>query len=78
MLKYLHKNTQNFYKTIFKNFTGKTETGWKFTTPRLRMKSITPISPPPGENLELPSKCFFKFIRMDNSRVLRKDRRRLP
>jgi hypothetical protein len=56
MLGCLNKNTQFLYKAIFKNFTGKTETGWKFTTPRLRMKSITPITPPPGDNLELPSK----------------------
>ncbi len=46
----------NFYlKSLKINFfTGKTETGWKFTTPIIKMKSITPIYPPPGMNLEIP------------------------
>lgn len=44
-----------FYNTSFKLFTGKTETGWKFTTPTMKMKSITPLPEPPGDNLELPS-----------------------
>ncbi len=45
-----------FNSTSVKFFTGKTETGWKFTTPTMRMKSIKPIYPPPGDNLVIPSK----------------------
>ena len=60
-----YKNS-NFSKFKFymnslslKFFTGKTETGFKFTTPKLRMKSVKPIMPPPGDNLEIPSKYNF-------------------
>lgn len=35
------------------NFTGPTETGYKFTTPTLRMRKMTPVSPP-GHNLKAP------------------------
>jgi len=35
-------------------FTGKTESGFKFKTPTMRMKWVKPVFPPPGENLELP------------------------
>jgi hypothetical protein len=55
MLVSLFKN-RGFYKFPIKTFTGKTETGWKFTTPTLRMKRVTPIYPPPGYDLEIPSK----------------------
>jgi hypothetical protein len=41
-----------------KFFTGKTETGWKYTTPTMRMKSIKPIFPPPGDNLVIPRKLI--------------------
>ena len=60
-------NTQNFqlYANCVKFFTGKTETGFKFTTPKLRMKSVSPIFPPPGENLEIPSKIENNIFRMD-------------
>ncbi len=44
----------SFYSNLFKTFTGKTETGYKFKTPKLKMNNIKPI-PPPGLNLELPS-----------------------
>jgi hypothetical protein len=44
----------NFYKYTLRNFTGKTETGFKFTTPKMRMKSVQPIFPPPGDNLQIP------------------------
>jgi len=37
-----------------RNFTGKTETGWKFTTPTLKMIKIKPIFPPPGFSLKAP------------------------
>ncbi len=49
------QNNFLFYFKCIKNFTGKTETGFKFTTPKLRMKSVKPIYPPPGYNLEIPS-----------------------
>ena len=35
-------------------FTGKTESGFKFKTPKMRMKSITPVFPPPGLSLRPP------------------------
>ena len=47
----------NFYSNAIKSFTGKTETGYKFKTPDLKMRNIKPI-PPPGLNLEIPSKFF--------------------
>ncbi len=43
-----------FDKYNVKFFTGKTETGWKFTTPKMRMKKVRPIFPPPGMNLQIP------------------------
>jgi hypothetical protein len=55
----LNKNTFHsiqFYLNIVKYFTGKTETGFKFTTPKMRMKSVKPIFPPPGESLQIPSR----------------------
>jgi hypothetical protein len=51
-------NLLKFNSIQVKFFTGKTETGWKYTTPTMRMKSIKPIYPPPGENLVIPSKKF--------------------
>ena len=49
-------NFFNFNSIQMKFFTGKTETGWKFTTPTMKRKSITPVFPPPGENLVIPGK----------------------
>jgi len=46
-------NNNNLISLTSKNFTGKTETGWKFTTPIMKMKSCKPISPP-GDNLVIP------------------------
>ena len=37
-----------------RSFTGKTETGHKFTTPKLRMRYVNPIYPPPGLSLRAP------------------------
>lgn len=49
----------NFKKVIFRftlrNFTGETETGWRYTTPILRMRTSKPVFPAPGYNLELPN-----------------------
>lgn len=48
------------------NFTGKTETGHKFTTPYLTIRKLKPIYPPPGLNLKAPEgwtlKKFFEKI----------------
>ena len=33
---------------------GKTESGYKYKTPKLRMRCIQPIYPPPGLNLQIP------------------------
>lgn len=46
-------NTNKLFQLTLKNFTGKTETGWKFTTPTMKMKSCRPV-PPPGDNLVIP------------------------
>jgi len=56
IFKYEHKITNkfSFFNSPIKFFTGKTETGWNFTTPTLRMKSVKPIYPPPGDNIEIP------------------------
>ena len=35
-------------------FTGKTESGFKFKTPKLRLRVVRPI-PPPGVNLQVPA-----------------------
>jgi hypothetical protein len=59
----------NFYKYTLRTFTGKTETGFKFTTPKMRMKSITPVFPPPGDNLQIPG--INNLNRMVNQRFLR-------
>lgn len=37
-----------------RQFTGKTESGHKFKTAKLRMNSVTPIYPSPGHDLEIP------------------------
>ena len=36
-------------------FTGKTEDGHKWRTPKLRMRKVKRISPPPGLNLQIPA-----------------------
>jgi len=57
------QRTKSFslYKNAIKNFTGKTETGFRFSVPKMRMKKVKPIYPPPGMDLALPSK-FSSFI----------------
>lgn len=55
---YNNSFTFNQYKLInlsAKYFTGKTETGYKFTTPKMQMKSVVPVFPPPGYSLQIPS-----------------------
>ena len=37
-----------------RHFTGKTESGHRFTTPKMRFKCRRPIYPPPGNNLSIP------------------------
>jgi hypothetical protein len=66
MLRKLFSTRSNlgFYYNPIKFFTGKTETGWKFTTPTLRMKTVKPIFPPPGDNLEIPSIFKLIFLRL--------------
>lgn len=38
----------------YRTFTGKTESGFKFKTPKMRMRVVKPIFPPPGLNLQIP------------------------
>ncbi len=40
--------------TQMRTFTGKTESGFKFKTPQMRMRVVRPIFPPPGLNLKIP------------------------
>ncbi len=53
-------NQMNLHKYTIRSFTGKTETGFKFTTPKMKLKSVTPIFPPPGDNLQIPGKLILK------------------
>ena len=44
----------NFMAPVaFRTFTGKTESGFKWRTPKLRMRTVRPIAPP-GLDLEIP------------------------
>ena len=36
------------------SFTGKTESGFKFKTPKMRMRVVRPVYPPPGLSLRPP------------------------
>ena len=54
-------NTNKLFQLTLKNFTGKTETGWKFTTPIMKMKSCKPV-PPPGESLVIPGKKLIFWL----------------
>eukprot|EP00347_Sterkiella_histriomuscorum_P010457 403376209 len=47
--------TQSLYMTQLRTFTGKTESGHKFKTPKMRMKHLSPVFPPPGLNLRIPT-----------------------
>ena len=42
-----------FYSPL-RYFTGKTESGFKFKTPKMRMRVVNPVSPPPGLDLKIP------------------------
>lgn len=60
-LKYNHQ----LFNIMKCNFTGKTETGWKYTTPLIKMINCKPIKPP-GFDLEAPDnwdvkKFFYKL-----------------
>ena len=46
--------TQSLIPIQLMGFTGKTESGFKFKTPKLRMRVVRPI-PPPGLDLKIPS-----------------------
>ena len=37
-----------------RSFTGKTESGFKFKTPKMRMRVVHPVFPPPGLDLRIP------------------------
>jgi hypothetical protein len=43
-------------------FTGKTESGHKYTTPYLKMRTCKPIYPPPGMDLEFPDWTPEEFL----------------
>ena len=51
------KQTQTARGLLFTQvrcFTGKTESGFKFKTPKMRMRVVHPVYPPPGLNLQIP------------------------
>ena len=47
--------TPTLVSTPMRSFTGKTESGFKFKTPKLRMRVVNPVYPPPGLNLQIPA-----------------------
>ena len=47
-------HNQPLLTTPLRCFTGKTESGFKFKTPKMRMRVVNPIFPPPGLNLQIP------------------------
>ena len=57
-------NNVLFYQSA--RLVGKTESPHKYKTPKLKMKSVNPIYPPPGMNLKLPENLdvntFFRQI----------------
>lgn len=48
------ENKKNLMILSYFKFTGKTETGFKFTTPFMQIRKLQPIYPPPGYNLKAP------------------------
>ena len=48
------KSTLPLASFQYRLFTGKTESGFKFKTPKLRMKRVNPIFPAPGLDLKAP------------------------
>ena len=46
----------------FRCFAGKTELPYRYKTPSLKLRSVEPIYPPPGLNLQLPGKGFCKCV----------------
>ena len=44
----------SLYMTQMRGFTGKTESGFKFKTPKMRLKHVTRVFPPPGLDLRIP------------------------
>ena len=47
-------NRQQLMLVNARMFTGKTESGFKFRTPKMRLKTVKPIFPPPGLSLKPP------------------------
>ena len=47
-------NRQSVLIVTARGFTGKTESGFKFKTPKMRMRVVRPVYPPPGLNLQIP------------------------
>ena len=47
-------NNSSLYFNTLRTFTGKTESGFRFKTPKMKMRHVNPIFPPPGKNLQIP------------------------
>ncbi len=55
MLRQTGKSLQGLVAAHVRAFSGKTELGKKYKTATLRMRTITPVYPPPGMNLKAPA-----------------------
>jgi len=54
LAKTLNRQPVVFMAVQARGFTGKTESGFKFKTPKMRMRVVRPVYPPPGLNLQIP------------------------
>ena len=54
LIKKTFTTPQPFMPLAQRCFTGKTESGFKFKTPKMRMRVVRPVFPPPGLNLQVP------------------------
>lgn len=51
----LNNQPTSLLQQAVRSFTGKTESGFKFKTPKMRMRVVNPVFPPPGLNLQVPA-----------------------
>ena len=47
----INNQKMNMYNMNIRFFTGKSESGHKFKTPKMKMRCVVPILPAPGLNL---------------------------
>ena len=51
----VNQQPYSLLQPAIRSFTGKTESGFKFRTPKMRMRVVNPVFPPPGLNLQVPA-----------------------